>query len=259
MFSSPLSQNTVHAAPLSEKAQDDTRQRLILAAASVFGSQGFEGASTRRIAALAGTNISSIAYHFGGKENLYLAVADYIAQEIGKKVDEAEALLADERERVKDGTLPPAAAIALLQRLWSEWLDKFLVNEKYDDDCDWAWFVIREEANPTEAFDRIYNASIVRFLNLLAELIGCIQRRPAQSLKVRLQAVLLFGTMLSFKRERATVARYLGWKTLDETAQNTVRAAINEEVAHLLILSEETLSHCLIEAADSKIHGDSYL
>jgi AcrR family transcriptional regulator len=228
-------QNMVHDTPLSEKAQDDTRQRLIRAAVFVFGSQGFEGASTRRIAALAGTNISSIAYHFGGKENLYLAVADFIAQEIGKKVDEVEELMADERERVKDGSLSSAEAIVLLQRLWGGWLNKLLAKEKHKDDCEWAWFVTREQANPTEAFDRIYNAGISRFLNLLAELIGCVQQRSSQSLKVRLQAVLFFGKMLSFERERATVARYLGWETLNEAAQDTIRAAVNEEVARLRV------------------------
>ncbi|MDR2016400.1 MAG: CerR family C-terminal domain-containing protein [Burkholderiales bacterium] len=235
-----VQQNNLDDTPLSEKAFDDTRQRLIQAAVSVFGSQGFEGASTRRIAALAGTNISSIAYHFGGKENLYLAVADHIAQEIGQKVDGVEALLANERERIRNGTLPPAEAVVLLQRLWREWLDELLSNK--EPGYEWTWFVIREQANPTEAFDRIYNASISRFLCILAELIGCIQQSPAQSLTVRLQAVLLFGKMLSFEREHAAVERYLGWKTLDETAKNTIRAAVNEEVARLLVRSEETLS-----------------
>ncbi|MDR2710935.1 MAG: CerR family C-terminal domain-containing protein [Burkholderiales bacterium] len=218
--------------PSAEKVQDDTRRRLIQAAVSVFGSQGFEGASTRRIAALAGTNISSIAYHFGGKENLYLAAADSIAQEIGKKVDEVEDFLAEGRERIRRGTLPPEEAVALLQRLCGAWLDALLVKKKHDH--EWAWFVVREKANPTAAFDRIYDASFSRFLDLLAELIGCIRQLPPRSPAVRLQAVLLFGKMLSFERERATITRYMGWKTLDETARDAVLAAIHKEVAYLL-------------------------
>ncbi len=223
--------------PPSGKAHDDTRWRLVRTAVSVFGLQGFEGASTRHIAALAGTNISSIAYHFGGKENLYLAAADYIAQEIGQMVNDVEDLLADERERIRGGTLPPEAAVALLQRLWEKWLDDLLANEKHEH--EWTWFIIREQANPTEAFNRIYNAGIARFLNILAGLVGCIRQCPAQSLEVRLQAVMLFGKMFSFERERATVARYLGWETLDETAQNTIRATLREEVARLRTRSEK--------------------
>ncbi|MDR0770838.1 MAG: CerR family C-terminal domain-containing protein [Burkholderiales bacterium] len=257
MLPNSLSQNVVNDMSVSEKTLDDTRQRLIWAAVSVFGAQGFQGASTRRIAALAGTNISSIAYHFGGKENLYLAVADYIAQEIGKIADKVEESLADERECIRDGTLSPAAAIALLQRLWGDWLDDLLVNKKHEH--EWTWVVIREQMNPTEAFDRIYNAGISRFLCILAELIGCIQQCPVQSLTVRLQAVLLFGKMLSFERERATVARYLGWETLDETAQDTIRAAVKEEVTRLLVRGEERSFVSGSEAADSRIHGGIYL
>jgi len=237
MSSSAQLQHSIHShASFSEKAQDDTRQRLIQAAVSVFGSQGFEGASTRRIAALAGTNISSIAYHFGGKENLYLAAADHIAQEFGKKVAEVEVFLADERERIKNGSLSPQEAVALLQRLCGEWLEGMLVKKKHGH--EWAWFVVREKANPTKAFDRLYDACFGRFLDILAELIGCVQQLPAQSISVRLQAVLLLGKMLSFERERATVTRYLGWKTLDESARSIVREAINEEVAYLLDRSE---------------------
>ena len=45
---------------------DLTRLALIRAALTLFGSKGFDGTSTRDIAALANANIGSIAYHFGG-------------------------------------------------------------------------------------------------------------------------------------------------------------------------------------------------
>ena len=35
-----------------------------------FGEKGFAATSIREIAALAGSNIASISYHFGGKEGL---------------------------------------------------------------------------------------------------------------------------------------------------------------------------------------------
>src|SRR5215218_8822062 len=49
-----------------------------------FGRLGFEGASTRHIAAASGTAMSSITYHFGGKEGLYLAAADQIAGRVAE-------------------------------------------------------------------------------------------------------------------------------------------------------------------------------
>ena len=50
---------------------EDTRERLIAAAAKLFAAQGFEGTSVKELADAAGVNVSLISYHFGGKENLF--------------------------------------------------------------------------------------------------------------------------------------------------------------------------------------------
>ena len=52
-----------------------THLRLLDVAVDHFGRFGIDGASTRAIAKDAETPMSSITYHFGGKEGLYLATA----------------------------------------------------------------------------------------------------------------------------------------------------------------------------------------
>ena len=59
------------------------QHRLLDIAIAEFAAKGLEGASTRGISAAAETAMSSITYHYGGKEGLYLAAADYIAAQIG--------------------------------------------------------------------------------------------------------------------------------------------------------------------------------
>src|SRR5689334_18975262 len=51
-----------------------TRERLIEVAAALFPERGRDGVSVRDVCAAAGANVASVAYHFGGKEGLYLAV-----------------------------------------------------------------------------------------------------------------------------------------------------------------------------------------
>ncbi len=68
---------------MATQPRPDLAVRLIEAAIEQFGQHGFDGASTRDIAAASGTAMSSITYHFGGKDGLYLACADYIAEQIG--------------------------------------------------------------------------------------------------------------------------------------------------------------------------------
>ena len=52
------------------KGADGTRTAIVEAAMRGFAEKGFAATGTREIAAMADTNVASIAYHFGGKEGL---------------------------------------------------------------------------------------------------------------------------------------------------------------------------------------------
>lgn len=55
-----------------------TRTALLDAALQEFAAHGFEGASTRAIAAAAGTHQPQINYHFDSKEELWKAAVDHL-------------------------------------------------------------------------------------------------------------------------------------------------------------------------------------
>jgi AcrR family transcriptional regulator len=54
----------------------ETKDKILAAAKELFAKKGFDGTSTREIVNAAGVNISLIAYHFGGKENLFFTLFD---------------------------------------------------------------------------------------------------------------------------------------------------------------------------------------
>ncbi len=60
------------AQPPTELLQD-VKIRLVEAATLLFAEKGFDGVGIRDIAAKAQANSAMVAYHFGGKEGLYLA------------------------------------------------------------------------------------------------------------------------------------------------------------------------------------------
>ena len=66
----------------AREAPSSTKARILTAAEEVFAAKGFEGASTREIAAAAGVNISSLHYHWESKETLYFAVFENIYDRI---------------------------------------------------------------------------------------------------------------------------------------------------------------------------------
>jgi len=54
----------------------DIRNKILLAAKTLFAKQGFEGTTVRQVCDAAGANVALVSYHFGGKENLFKALFD---------------------------------------------------------------------------------------------------------------------------------------------------------------------------------------
>jgi AcrR family transcriptional regulator len=58
------------------KRSKDTWQRILDCAEALFARQGYNGTTTRQIAAEAGISIQTLQYHCGGKKNLYETVLE---------------------------------------------------------------------------------------------------------------------------------------------------------------------------------------
>lgn len=63
-----------------------TKERILEAAEEVFAERGFEGASTREIAAKAQVNISSLHYHWASKDALYIAIVARVLDSLRERV-----------------------------------------------------------------------------------------------------------------------------------------------------------------------------
>lgn len=71
-------------------APDSAKQRLMAEALVAFARDGFEGASTRDIAAAAGVNHSLIPYHFGSKDGLWRETMGGLLETFRKAIDDFE-------------------------------------------------------------------------------------------------------------------------------------------------------------------------
>lgn len=58
---------------------EETRQRILVAATSVFGEKGYRDATHAEICRRADVNTAAINYHFGSKDALYRAAWEYTA------------------------------------------------------------------------------------------------------------------------------------------------------------------------------------
>jgi AcrR family transcriptional regulator len=197
-----------------------TRLALIRAALDLFGAKGFEAASTRAVAAAAGANLASIAYHFGGKEGLRLACADHVVQTIRGALAPALATVAAQ-------PLTPASAHALLERVVAAFVGFLVVRPEAQSI---ARFVVREMFEPTEAFERIYAEAFApmheRFCAVWATATGA----PADAPATKLATLAMLGQILYFRVARRVALRRLGWSDIGPREGEAIRATL---VAHL--------------------------
>jgi AcrR family transcriptional regulator len=63
----------------AESGLDETRQRILQAAAQLFAEQGYARATTRALAAAAGVNEVTLFRHFGSKQGLFSAIIEAYA------------------------------------------------------------------------------------------------------------------------------------------------------------------------------------
>jgi AcrR family transcriptional regulator len=197
-----------------------TRLALIHAALDLFGAEGFEAASTRAVAAAAGANLGSIAYHFGGKQGLRLACADHVIETIRGALGPTLAAAAA-------GPLTPAASRDLLARV-VEAIVGFLVVRPEAQAI--ARFVVREMFEPTEAFERLYAEAFapmhLRFCAVWAAATGA----PADAPATKLATLAMLGQILYFRVGRRVAMRRLGWSDIGPGEGEAIRAIL---LAHL--------------------------
>lgn len=222
-------------APSPPQRGDSTREALLTAAIEIFGRDGFHAASTRAIAQLAGVNQALIGYHFGGKENLYLAVFDHIVAQLQRRIgDTAEAvrqMLSDHSERAAgDPRTLHAGYLALLQRL----ADGVLTVMATEESTAWARLILREQQTPTAAFDCVYEKFMGPLMDLIGQLVARIRGTDPADPETRVMVVTLLGQMMVFRAARAGVMRHLGWQTIGPDELQAMRARIHENLQLLL-------------------------
>ncbi|GAB3387133.1 hypothetical protein GCM10027514_28380 [Azotobacter armeniacus] len=169
-----------------------------------------------------------IAYHFGGKHDLYLAVFDHIVERLGAELAPAASAASRVLEAF-DGP-KPAQALALLQQLLGRLLEVLASPES----AAWAKLILKEQQEPSEAFDRLYGGFMGRVADLCTRLVACAGSLPPDSHRARLLAFMFLGQVLVFRSAHAAALRHLQWTTLGPKEIAEIKAQVSENIALML-------------------------
>jgi AcrR family transcriptional regulator len=210
----------------------DTRAQLIDAALDVFGRLGFEGASTREIAKAAGANLAAIVYHFGGKQGLHIAVAEHIAEQILSRIGPTLTAV------TSAGAIQTAAgAREGLHRLIGTFADVILGTAEAER---WSRFIVREQMQPTAAFEVIYRligGAAANASRLLAAALGTADDR-----EVRVRVFTLMGQVLVFRVAQALVLKRMEWRNVGEDERALIKRIVIQNLDAILDAKPEPIA-----------------
>jgi AcrR family transcriptional regulator len=217
---------------------DETRLRIIDAAIELFGEHGFEGASTRDIAARAGVNAPALQYYFENKEGVYRACAEYIADDAWVNF---EPVVHHATEVLRANGDTPALIDAFIR------IQEAVADRMFIKGCmpNQRLFFAREQAGQEPSIaSEILTRRVRQPLNdvgakLIAQITGTAPDDPVTLIRL----LSLHGQLLMFHVAPATTLALLGWKEIDAGKRELLKATVAAQTRTLLEQwSEERLA-----------------
>ena len=225
--------STIHRRrPASEggySCGDETSARIIEAALTLFGEQGYEGASTREIAELAGVNAPALNYYFKSKEGLYNACIEYMVEQIwaflAPTIEQAQAQL---------GARPDTEQlIETFCSIQSKIAEFMLVSNRTNS---WRKFYAREQAGlgPSAGEEVISQRIGQRLIGVTSGIISRLMGPNASQEECILRSMALTGQLLPFHLTRNSSLKALDWDVLTPQRYAMLMNIVLEQTVTLL-------------------------
>jgi AcrR family transcriptional regulator len=164
---------------------DDTRDRLLQAAAEIFAEKGFAATTVREICLRAPANLALINYYFGDKLELYREVL----QKAIHNEDPSRAAEAAGADKVED---PEEELRRMIRAMLERGLDRSKQSSlRYR-------LMMQEFSHPSRATDLVIDLTLKPVYDRLREIVGAILRLPPAHTKTRLAAHSVIGQVVHF-------------------------------------------------------------
>lgn len=221
-----------HRGALGER----TQKRLIDAGLELFARYSFDGVSTRILADRAKVNLASIQYYFGSKEGLYHAVARHIVEQVGTWLHPALSQIEQTLER---GSPTKEECYSLFCELLGEVITKTLGSP---DHKKWLGITMREQLEPTAAFDILYDGFMKPIHRCLRGLVARMLDIRPEDEETKLRVYSMMGQVVIFHVARAQVGHDLNWPAYGPEEVEAVRSIVLEHVAAILRMPDTSSS-----------------
>ncbi len=186
--------------PISDKILD--------AAISVFAQNGFEGARTRDIAALAKVNISTLHYHFKSKDGIYGSVINKIYDQSNKFMMPVMI----EQRKIIENSDNKKELIEAVKTMSLTFVDTILNPENKR----FSKIIAFEQIDQSKHFKSLFESVMKRVCEPFTLATAKIMKKKPDSIEAILLTHSLHSVLTSFQCNKSSLLYLTGWKGYDE-------------------------------------------
>lgn len=208
----------------------ESRSRILEAAGQFFAARGFDGVSTRELAAAAEVNISAITYYFDGKEGLYRAVLEQLVADTAPLFEPMVARIETEVAAAGDDR-------SALAHVATGFVGGLLSGILSDPEIRWQMpLVMREFQQPSEGFHLLFAERIEPMHNAISKLVGAARGLDPASTGAKLVTATVIGQCMAFGFARAVIFARTGWQDYNEDNRRQVILTVTSGILRMLDL-----------------------
>ncbi len=201
------------------------QEKILEAAITIFSQNGFEGARTRDIAALAKVNISNLHYYFVSKDNIYKAVIQKINDETNKHMMptmvEQHRIIASSKNKKEIIEAIKTMAITFVLAITSPERKKF------------SKIIAFEQIEQSKHFKILFENVMQKVCEPFRLAAAKIMNKKIDNTEVILMTHTLMGMLSSFQHNKSSLMYVSGWKDYDLENQKYIKKHIAKTVDRL--------------------------
>ena len=207
-----------------------SRARILEFAGQLFAERGFDGVSTRELAAVSKVNISAIKYYFQGKDGLYRSVLEQL-------VEDTETLFDPMIMKIESDVMNASGKREHLADVAEWFVNHLLSGILIDPKIRWQMpLIMREFQQPSSGFQFLYTKRIEPLHDVIAKLVGAARKTNPNAIETKIITATIIGQCMAFGFARAVIFARTGWQDYNKCNRQMVIKTVSLSILQMLDL-----------------------
>lgn len=204
---------------------ENSKEKILDAAVTIFAQNGFEGARTRDIAELAKINVSTLHYHFTSKDNIYGSVI----QRINALSNQHMMPTMIAQKKVIETSKDKKQIIAAVKIMAITFVET-ITNQEHRR---YSKIIAFEQIEQSKHFKTLFENVMKRVCEPFTFAVAKIINKKSDAIEVILLTHTLHGILTSFQHNKSSLLYLSGWKGYDDDNIKKIKKHISRTIDHL--------------------------